>query len=217
VSVRCPTGRTDTPRARNPPWPAAQATAGASRRERRLATGGGWSAQRLLPVCGPEVGPVAVPPPSRMRAREAITRPAVAGGEQLLPRAGRAPFSRSARDAHRRGYASGCSWSSCSDQSGMGEACIVDRRRDKGRRGADAGAGAGAGAGARRASGSTGAGIGAGPCFAGVSSRVESSGRRVSTRDESGRERATAEATAATTASRFLRASYARCRQERRQ
>jgi len=43
------------------------------------------------------VGPGAVLPPSRMRAREETAPPAVAEGEQLLPRCGRARRGRSAQ------------------------------------------------------------------------------------------------------------------------
>lgn len=90
-------GPTGTPRARNPPWPAAWATAAGSGCERQPAAKGGGGAGAERPSGGSGVGRGAVPPPSRMRAREATLRPAVAGGGLLLPRCGGAPFSRSAR------------------------------------------------------------------------------------------------------------------------
>ena len=81
-------GRTDAPRARNPPWPTAWAAAGASGWAKAAGSGRGGVAGAERPSGGPGVGLVAVPPPSRMRARTAIAPPAAAEGEQLLPRCG---------------------------------------------------------------------------------------------------------------------------------
>lgn len=159
-----------------------------------------------------------VPPPSHRTEREAIAPPGRARGGAAAAAMWRRPWGRSAHRGFVVGGSSVCAWSLRSDHSGMGDAVIPRRRRAKGRRGAGLGAasarqtldGTGEAGGTGDGGGTAGAGVGAGTCPNRVSSRVELTGRRVSSRDESWRARTTAAATAAMTASRFFRDSYAR-------
>jgi hypothetical protein len=167
---------------------------------------GGRGAER--PSAGPVPGPGAVPPPSRMRAREATPSPSRAGGEQLLPRCGgRRIAGQPCGSRHGWPFGSGSNSSGGHPGNGIADAVMPDRRRGRG--GSAGGSSRGPAGGAGTADPIPGVACG----FA--TSREFSRPPAGSSRDFLSR--ATATATEVTIASRTLRASYARCTQLREQ